>query len=96
MAATPKRIQEITIDRDSFTGRDWRDIGRALGVPVTQKLTQDPPLELVYAMAWVVMRRAEPDLTYDDVLDMPMGDLPKMNARQAPDPKAPRLAAVAG
>jgi hypothetical protein len=96
MAAQPKRVQELTIDRDSFTGRDWRDMGRALGMPITQSLTQDPPLELVYAMAWIVMRRTEPDLAYDAVLDMNMSDLPKMNAKQAPDPKAPRLAAVAG
>jgi hypothetical protein len=93
MAAQPQRVEELTIDRDSFTGRDWRDMGRALGAPITNKLTQDPPLELIYAMAWVVLRRTEPALTYDAVLDMSIGELPKMRAA---DPKAPRLAAVAG
>lgn len=88
------KADSVTVDARQMTGRDWRDIGRAIESPVTQAMMSNPPIEVVYAMLWITLRRDDPKLTYDDVLDIPIADLPQMGG--GTDPKGPRaLAPVA-
>ncbi len=78
------KTENVVIDARRMTGRDWRDIGRALERPVTQSMMQDPPLEVVYAMLWITLRRTQPGLTYDEVLDLPIENLPRLTGGAAP------------
>lgn len=92
MAAQPKRaekrIEEITVDTARWSGRDFRDLGQALGMPITQATLRAPTLDMVYGMTWIELRRLEPGLTFDEVLDMTLADLPRMEAAEAPKLRA--------
>lgn len=83
MAANLK-VDSVTIDARRLTGRDLRDMGRVLEMPLTAELmgnlSKNPPMEVVYAMLWVTLRRDDPAVTFDDVLDIAIGDLPTFEA----------------
>jgi hypothetical protein len=67
----------IDFDVNKWTGRDFRDYREAVGEDVLVSMdklgkseeTGVVPIDAVYGVAWITLRREDAALTYDDVLD---------------------------
>lgn len=60
----------VDINLYSFTATEWRDARTATGLGSTALLTAALTLfelDAVAALLWLVLRRSEPDLTYETV-----------------------------
>lgn len=82
----------FTIGADDYRRLSLRDMivaSEAAGADVTElaNLRGTAKIKALAAMAWVITRRTEPDLTYDEVLD---------GRIESPDEGAPPLAPVTG
>lgn len=68
---------EININALHLTNRDMIDFKRvtgqslvkALGPENAERMKDDPDFEVLAALSWVVVRKSNPDFTYEDALD---------------------------
>lgn len=74
---------ELDFDPAHWTGREFVDYRKAVGEDLSVSMAKiaasdgsSLPVDAVYGVAWITARRADPDLTYDDILDtVKFGDL---------------------
>lgn len=88
--ATPRRRVEFDMSRvdiGQLTLIELLDAGEASGIPFEDFRANllDPSKQayLFYALAWVIMRRVEPDLTFDDVCQYDLIVTGEMDEAQA-------------
>lgn len=72
---TPKtngaKAEEVTLDVNDLTFGDMCDIEQAIGQDAAATLTSEKPsLSAIAACIWIVKRRDNPELTFDDVKAM--------------------------
>jgi hypothetical protein len=82
--------QEYTIDINALhlTNRDMIDFKRvtgkslvqALGPEAAERMKTDPDFEVLAALSWVVLRKSNPDFTFDDALDSEIDASPLIDA----------------
>jgi hypothetical protein len=70
-------IDGETFDVDDFEGRELIDAEKVFGVNLLVGI-DEPSMSVVYAMVWLVKRRANPGFSPDDAMKINLGDLGKM------------------
>lgn len=63
----------MKLDLDHLTLNETRILCKKLERPM-DKLDESDPLDLMQAMAWIVGKRTNPGLTYEQAGDMPISD----------------------
>jgi hypothetical protein len=69
-------MTKIRVDPSELTGRDFIAIEEATGKPMTEVLGAAAG---IFAIAWRLQLRDDPTFTYDQALDLKMGDLEMVN-----------------
>ena len=71
---------------EELTGIELRELKELLGRPFATAI-EEGDTDAMYAFVWIGERRHDPDLTFDDVLARPFGDVIAYFAEaQEPDP----------
>lgn len=65
------RGERVLVDPLDITGMEWRAIKRHLDLKPKRVLTDVEELDFdaIAALVWVVLRRDDPDCSYDDILE---------------------------
>jgi hypothetical protein len=66
----------IRVSPNDLTWREAKLVRSVTGTSIGQMFSgdgSDPDEEHLAALCWIVLRRTRPDVTLDDVLDMPVG-----------------------
>ena len=82
----------VTIDLDNLKlkNRDMIDFERLAGMTVQTAFSgDDPPWIAVAALGWVIGRKDDPSLTWEDMLDADIDQGVLMEAVQAANPTPP-------
>lgn len=91
---------ELDFDPAHWTGREFVDYRKAVGEDLATSMAKiaesdgsSLPVDAIYGVAWITARRADPGLTYDDVLDaVKFGDLVDAMEDENPTEAAPAAA----
>lgn len=75
-AAKPEPDGPLEIDLNALTNGDILDIEEKSGMSWSQiGELDDPPFRVALALVWVQLRRADPDMTWDKVREMPVTEI---------------------
>jgi hypothetical protein len=97
MVTTENGTTKVTIDLDSLrlTNRDARDFKRVTGKSIavafegadSPEWQRDPDWDAIAALTWILVRKQQPEFTYEDALDTPLdSDILFGLASQVPPP----------
>lgn len=75
--------EPMKIDASELTLRELAELEEELGTPLAGLMEKSQAHGLA-GIAWLVKRRTDPDFTFDDALDLKMGDLEMIAAGEAP------------
>lgn len=69
-------MTKIRVDPSELTGRDFIAIEEATGKPMADAMASAAG---IFAVAWRLQVRVDPAFTYDQALDLALGDLEVVN-----------------
>jgi hypothetical protein len=70
-------IEGVEYDVDDFEGRELIDAEKVFGVNLLAGIDQ-PSMSVIYALVWLVKRRANSRFTPEEAMKINLGDLGKM------------------
>ena len=89
---TPALPEIIDFDPNDLTLGEMEEIETAAGVPfqslVAQFEKQEMTTRAMRAVLWILIRRSNPDYTFEDTANVSIGDLDKLQVEDDEDPLA--------